>query len=82
MAELQRKQLCPRLLDYLAIVGVRQTSVHHRAGGGPNPPVQVCKIQFSYLKIFFPIFSLIETEATFYDLCDRLCNNKVLKFHI
>lgn len=49
MAELQRKQLCPRLLDYLAIVGVRQTSVPR--AGGANPPVQVCK-NYLYLKIF------------------------------
>lgn len=47
MAELQRKQLCPRLLDYLAIVGVRQTAVP-RAGGGQNPPVQVCKTYFHF----------------------------------
>lgn len=46
MAELQRKQLCPRLLDYLAIVGVRQTTVP-RAGSGQNPPVQVCYISYS-----------------------------------
>lgn len=40
MAELQRKSLCPRLIDYLAIVGVRQTIAHPRhssgTGGGGN----------------------------------------------
>lgn len=34
MAELQRKSLCPRLIDYLAIVGVRQTTMHRSGGGG------------------------------------------------
>jgi hypothetical protein len=43
MAEQQRQSLCPRLIDYLAIVGAR-SSVAPRAGpptGGGNPPVQV-----------------------------------------
>lgn len=37
----QQKKLCPRLIDYLAIVGARPTTIPR--GGGPNsqPPVQV-----------------------------------------
>lgn len=45
MADLQRKTLCPRLIDYLAIVGVRHTNVPRPSGGnnvsGTNPAVQV-----------------------------------------
>lgn len=39
MAEKQRQSLCPRLIDYLAIVGAR-ASVPPKPGGGSNP-VQV-----------------------------------------
>lgn len=45
MAEQQRQSLCPRLIDYLAIVGSRSTNIKH-PGNGQNPPVQV--IIFSY----------------------------------
>lgn len=40
MAEQQRQSLCPRLIDYLAIVGARSANIT-RAGVGQNPPVQV-----------------------------------------
>lgn len=40
MAEQQRQSLCPRLIDYLAIVGSRSTNIKH-SGNGQNPPVQV-----------------------------------------
>lgn len=40
MAEQQRQSLCPRLIDYLAIVGARVNSVP-RAGVGNTPPVVV-----------------------------------------
>lgn len=57
MAELQRKSLCPRLIDYLAIVGVRQTTIQRNAGNGGNgggnvtssgPAVQVCKYIYDF----------------------------------
>lgn len=41
MAEQQRQSLCPRLIDYLAIVGSRSANLKH-PGNGQNPPVQVC----------------------------------------
>lgn len=40
MAEQQRQSLCPRLIDYLAIVGSRATNLKP-TGNGQNPPVQV-----------------------------------------
>lgn len=41
MAEQQRQQLCPRLIDYLAIVGSRPNNVVRQGNSGQNPPVQV-----------------------------------------
>jgi len=54
MAEQQRQSLCPRLIDYLAIVGVRSNTIRSGNSGGGNaggngscpsgsnnPPVQV-----------------------------------------
>lgn len=40
MSEQQRQSLCPRLIDYLAIVGSRSANIKH-TGNGQNPPVQV-----------------------------------------
>lgn len=40
MAEQQRQSLCPRLIDYLTIVGARSHTVG-RSGVGPNPSIQV-----------------------------------------
>lgn len=45
MSEQQKQSLCPRLIDYLAIVGAKSHMVP-RGGTGPNgnqPPVQVSK---------------------------------------
>lgn len=42
MAEQQRQSLCPRLIDYLAIVGARSNNFA-RQGGGQNP-VQVIEM--------------------------------------
>lgn len=39
MCDIQKKSLCPRLVDYLAIVGVRQTS----GGGGVQNPELLCR---------------------------------------
>lgn len=58
MAEQQRQSLCPRLIDYLAIVGAR-SSILPRPGGSNNggatsntpPPVQVRKIKFNYFSV-------------------------------
>lgn len=42
MAEQQRQQLCPRLIDYLAIVGSRPNNiVRQNNNGNQNPTVQV-----------------------------------------
>lgn len=42
MAEQQKQSLCPRLIDYLAIVGARNTPTHRASGTNNNqPPVQV-----------------------------------------
>lgn len=42
MAEQQKLSLCPRLVDYLAIVGARTTPpVHKGLQGNKTPPVQV-----------------------------------------
>lgn len=42
MAEQQKQSLCPRLIDYLAIVGARNTPAHRASGTNNNqPPVQV-----------------------------------------
>lgn len=42
MAEQQKLSLCPRLVDYLAIVGARTTPpVHKGLPGNKTPPVQV-----------------------------------------
>lgn len=44
MAEQQKLSLCPRLVDYLAIVGARTTpAVHKGLPGNKTPPVQVSK---------------------------------------
>lgn len=40
MAEQQRQSLCPRLIDYLTIVGARSHTVG-RTGVGQNPSIQV-----------------------------------------
>lgn len=40
MAEKQRQALCPRLIDYLAIVGSRSSNIT-RPGTGQSPAVQV-----------------------------------------
>lgn len=57
MAEQQKQSLCPRLIDYLAIVGARGT-VQHRASGTNNnqPPVQVSSKLFFFESMNFQIF--------------------------
>lgn len=52
MAEQQRQSLCPRLIDYLAIVGSRSTNIKHQ-GNGQNPPVQVYIMQNKNISIDF-----------------------------
>uniref|UniRef100_A0A1B0GNL7 MAP kinase-activating death domain protein n=1 Tax=Phlebotomus papatasi TaxID=29031 RepID=A0A1B0GNL7_PHLPP len=47
MADIQRQFLCPRLIDYLAIVGARVSSVP-RAGNTSNPPVQIPELLRRY----------------------------------
>ncbi|XP_031627569.1 MAP kinase-activating death domain protein isoform X3 [Contarinia nasturtii] len=47
MAEQQRQSLCPRLIDYLAIVGSRSTNIKH-SGNGQNPPVQIPELLRRY----------------------------------
>lgn len=55
MAEQQRQSLCPRLIDYLAIVGSRSTNIKH-PGNGQNPPVQVTKYLL-FIFFYFQCFS-------------------------
>lgn len=49
MAEKQRQSLCPRLIDYLAIVGSRSSNITRPGTGHThNPAVQVCsRLQFN-----------------------------------
>ncbi|XP_055298322.1 MAP kinase-activating death domain protein isoform X7 [Sitodiplosis mosellana] len=47
MAEQQRQSLCPRLIDYLAIVGSRSANIKHQ-GNGQNPPVQIPELLRRY----------------------------------
>lgn len=42
MAEQQKQALCPRLIDYLAIVGAKTNMVPRAGGPNSQPPVQVC----------------------------------------
>lgn len=50
MAEKQRQSLCPRLIDYLAIVGSRSPNVKC-AGNSQSPPVQVICLDGIYTYI-------------------------------
>lgn len=59
MAEQQRQSLCPRLIDYLAIVGSRSNNFA-RQGGGQNPPVQVIEnLPFRY-ELYHQALDIIE----------------------
>lgn len=58
MAEQQRQSLCPRLIDYLAIVGSRSASAKH-GSNGQNPPVQVSDyFYFCNFKIHYQLYAL------------------------
>lgn len=49
MSEQQKQSLCPRLIDYLAIVGARSGTVQRTSGSNNNqPPVQVSHSQDYY----------------------------------
>lgn len=50
MAEKQRKSLCPRLIDYLAIVGSRSPNVKC-SGNSQSPPVQVVCLKSNVINI-------------------------------
>lgn len=41
MAEQQKQSLCPRLIDYLAIVGAKNSPVRTSGTNNNQPPVQV-----------------------------------------
>jgi hypothetical protein len=43
----QKQSLCPRLIDYLAIVGARANTIPRTSGPNSQPPVQV----FPYLSL-------------------------------
>ncbi|XP_037051965.1 MAP kinase-activating death domain protein isoform X4 [Bradysia coprophila] len=47
MAEQQRQSLCPRLIDYLTIVGARSHTVG-RTGAGQNPSIQIPELLRRY----------------------------------
>lgn len=45
MSEQQKQSLCPRLIDYLAIVGARSGTVQRSSGSNNNQsPVQVSSL--------------------------------------
>lgn len=48
MAEQQRQSLCPRLIDYLAIVGARTHVPHKAQQPGQPPPIEVPSILRRY----------------------------------
>ncbi|XP_070506182.1 MAP kinase-activating death domain protein isoform X4 [Chironomus tepperi] len=49
MAEQQKQSLCPRLIDYLAIVGARNMPAHRASGTNNNqPPVQIPELLRRY----------------------------------
>lgn len=48
MAEKQRQSLCPRLIDYLAIVGSRSPNVKC-TGNSQSPPVQVIYLKSNFI---------------------------------
>lgn len=52
MAEQQRQSLCPRLIDYLAIVGSRSPNIKC-TGNSQSPPVQVIQSKNQNLKLLF-----------------------------
>lgn len=52
MAEQQRQSLCPRLIDYLAIVGSRSPNIKC-AGNSQSPPVQVISYKITNKYIAF-----------------------------
>ena len=55
MAEQQKQSLCPRLIDYLAIVGARNMPTHRASGTNNNqPPVQVSKF-FKWIKLIMRV---------------------------
>lgn len=52
MAEQQKQSLCPRLIDYLAIVGARTGTVQRTSGSNNNQsPVQV-SVSIFYSSLF------------------------------
>lgn len=68
MAEQQRQSLCPRLIDYLAIVGSRSSNMKH-PGNGQNPPVQVSQ---SKINVFFKFVLFLKPLRKLVIMCTRL----------
>lgn len=68
MAEQQKQSLCPRLIDYLAIVGARSGTVQRTAGSNNNqPPVQVSEIFNHFSRVLadreiFLVLTLMRTK--------------------
>lgn len=65
MAEQQKQALCPRLIDYLAIVGAKTNMVPRAGGPNSQPPVQV-----SSRNRFFQLFICVD---------DINCLEKILR---
>jgi hypothetical protein len=74
MAEQQKQSLCPRLIDYLAIVGARNMPTHRASGTNNNqPPVQVRVIFLNALERL----SEFATALTLMPLSVCSCNHKL-----
>lgn len=74
MAEQQRQSLCPRLIDYLAIVGARSNTVPRPSASSNNassnaPPA----VQVSYLRIL----TVFDLDPTLTDILFRM--NQLLR---
>lgn len=68
MAEQQRQSLCPRLIDYLAIVGSRSANMKH-PGNGQNPPVQVSRWKIIMNQIIMYLFVSRILLISFAEIC-------------
>lgn len=66
MSDQQKQSLCPRLIDYLAIVGAKNTPVQ-RGGSGTNnqSPVQVC-LYFYFTNLLLASFLLQLTHLDYF----------------
>lgn len=55
MAEQQRQSLCPRLIDYLAIVGARTTNTTRSGAGQQQHQQNPVQVSLTYLHFYFKL---------------------------